>query len=77
MPDETPSPESAVNALMAAMFAHAITGPGRSPVEPRAEIRQGAASMFECYTAWTEAGFTSAQALEMLALMITRGASGK
>jgi len=43
-----------------------------APVELPADIRSGAASIFSLYSSYVEAGFTPAQAMQIIIAMITK-----
>jgi hypothetical protein len=50
------------------------------PVEPHADIRAAAATMFQIYVAYVEAGFTTDQAMDIVKTIIQTqiiAASGK
>jgi hypothetical protein len=50
-----------------------LFGRGSIPVEPNADLRAGAKSMFELRQAWIDAGFSEAEAMRMLVAVIAKG----
>jgi len=49
----------------------------RPKVEPSAELRAAAASMYELFVAIVDAGFTEEQALALLSNMLPKGTAGE
>ena len=45
-------------------------------IEPNSGMRQGAMAMFEAYVAWTDAGFTEDQALQLVAIAMVQEIRG-
>jgi hypothetical protein len=45
---------------------------GVAPVEPNASMREGAASLFEMYTGFVNAGFNPVQAMQMVCTFISK-----
>ena len=46
---------------------------GRTRIEPSADMREVAASMFQIFTAFRDAGFTAAQAMEFVTITFQQG----
>lgn len=44
-----------------------------APVELPADVRQGAAGLFSVYSSYVEAGFTPAQAMQLLISLMLKG----
>lgn len=44
-------------------------------IEPRSDFRQAAAMAYELYTAMIGAGFSEAQAMQVVLALLTRGTS--
>lgn len=47
-----------------------MKGPLGGPVEPHGDIREGAASTFQFYVAYRQAGFNEDQAMTLVAAMV-------
>lgn len=43
----------------------------RGPIEPGSDARQGAASLYENYTAYVQAGFTPPQAMQIVTTILS------
>lgn len=66
--------DSTDDALFAQLMGFASDSKlGPAPVEVRSDLRLASTSMYELYVAWVEAGFSKAEAMQLVTALLLSG----